>query len=149
MASAKFVHIFRSPSIFNISNSCSVLVSLSAVEEYFCEHGVNVAQSIKVWSTDYRLGSTGSATAKANSMTSLKRLEHCHGQPGSVLSAHEVIDGRPLLPRVTPTAPLTLTRGTSLTSTGDRRRRAGSRNRNVPRRRGHAFVRPAVNSYKK
>ena len=95
------------------SKRCAV----DAAEEYFCEHGVNVAQSLKVAAIEYRNqggphvnGDGGAPPASASvsamgggagagkdyrtlAMTTLERLEHCHGQPGGVLSAHEVIDG--------------------------------------------------------
>ena len=45
----------------------------------------------KVWAVDYR---TSKDTALgAASWASLRRLDRCHGQPGSVFSAHEVLDG--------------------------------------------------------
>lgn len=58
--------------------------------EYFCEHGVNVAQSLHIWGLDYRLGDQGAADRAEKG---LRRLDYCHGQPGSIFSAHEVMDG--------------------------------------------------------
>lgn len=58
--------------------------------QYICEHGVNVAQSQLVWGLDYRLGDTD---APDTAQAVLRRLDYCHGQPGAIFSAHEVLDG--------------------------------------------------------
>lgn len=72
--------------------------AVAAAEEYFCEHGVNVAQAIKVWAIEARnqtraAEAAGPGADAEAALAALERLERCHGQPGSVLSAHEVIDG--------------------------------------------------------
>jgi hypothetical protein len=65
------------------------------VEEYFCNHGVNTAQSLKFWAIEGRvdgtLNSTKSPTVLANK--TVERMHHYHGQPGGVFSGHEQIGG--------------------------------------------------------
>jgi hypothetical protein len=62
---------------------------VDAAEQYFCEHGVNVAQSLKVWGVLARK-SASQHVFLADSLAAVHRLDECHGQPGSVFSAHEV-----------------------------------------------------------
>lgn len=62
-----------------------------AAGEYFCEHGVNVAQSLKFWALDWRL--SRSSNASVDAQNGFQRMDFCHGQPGAVFSAHEVSDG--------------------------------------------------------
>jgi hypothetical protein len=59
--------------------------------QYFCEHGVNVAQSLKFWALDWRFSRNPNASVDA--LRGLQRMDYCHGQPGAVFSAHEVSDG--------------------------------------------------------
>ena len=76
---------------FPCQDTHSKLCAVDAAEEYFCEHGVNVAQSLKVWAVDYRTSKDKGLGGA--SWDSLRRMDRCHGQPGSVFSAHEVLDG--------------------------------------------------------
>lgn len=66
-----------------------------AVEEYFCNHGVNVAQSLKFWAIEGRvagaLNTSEDAAVLANK--TVERMHRCHGQPGGVFSGHEQIGG--------------------------------------------------------
>eukprot|EP01052_Picozoa_sp_SAG31_P040528 SAG31_NODE_5890_length_2272_cov_1.184998_3_plen_189_part_00 len=56
--------------------------------EYFCNHGVNVAQSLKFWAIEGRvagaLNSSESPAVLANK--TVERMHRCHGQPGGVFS---------------------------------------------------------------
>ena len=68
-----------------------------AAEEYFCNHGVNTAQSLKFWAIEGRVAGALNASkfrdpgALAN--RTVQRMHRCHGQPGGVFSGHEQIGG--------------------------------------------------------
>ena len=70
-----------------------------ARSRYFCNHGVNTAQSLKFWAIEGRVaGALNSSADKGQSAAELanatvERMHFCHGQPGGVFSGHETIGG--------------------------------------------------------
>jgi len=68
-----------------------------AVEEYFCNHGVNTAQSLKFWAIEGRVPGALNASLKKSAAVlaneTVERMHRCHGQPGGVFSGHETIGG--------------------------------------------------------
>eukprot|EP00927_Polykrikos_kofoidii_P068291 TRINITY_DN6364_c0_g1_i1.p1 TRINITY_DN6364_c0_g1~~TRINITY_DN6364_c0_g1_i1.p1 ORF type:complete len:692 (+),score=87.96 TRINITY_DN6364_c0_g1_i1:81-2156(+) len=62
-----------------------------ASRAYFCQHGVNIPQSFTAFSVTYRL--TGNTSEGFAAKRATEKLDYCHGQPGGVWSAHEVLGG--------------------------------------------------------
>ena len=55
-----------------------------------------MAQSLKVWAVEARLPAghdNGTVATAGDALAAVHRLDQCHGQPGAVFSAHEVLDG--------------------------------------------------------